>query len=342
MREAAVMKNKALHIVQEAINQGYFPMASVSVFTARENLFRFALGGVREETLFDVASLTKIATSTQVLHFIDQGRLKLDDRIVDLLPDLLGSVELKERLKDVTIQRLLLHTASLPDWYPTYADGRDFPVMMKAAIFSMPPVEGMEYSDLNFMLLGKLLERLSGLPLDQCLQQHLVKPLNLGQMCYCPDEGQDIAPSSYGNPIEENMSREKGLGFERWRPHEPLVGQVNDGNAWYYFGGVAGHAGIFANSLAYERLAQHYMRTDSALLLQSMQELAPTRGLGWQVNDLYPHGCGHTGFTGTSIFLSREKDIGCVLLANRLFYRHSNEHSTHDIRRALHRALVEG
>lgn len=334
------LREQVTDILEGAIRDGYFPSASVSVFTSGGPLFQLAFGQASVGTLFDVASLTKIATSTQVLMAVEEGLLRLDSRLVDLLPDTLGDPELRERLQPVTVERLLLHNASLPAWYPTYTDGRDFPLMIKTAIFSKPPIEGVEYSDLNFILLGKVLERIHGLRLDGCLREKLVDPLKLGHMCYCPDPSWDIAPSSYGNPNEEEMIAGLSLRFDRWRSHEPLRGQVNDGNAWYYFGGISGHAGIFADAEAYGRLARHYMTSGSPLLIRSMSEQAPTRGLGWQVGELYPCGCGHTGFTGTSVYLSRELDVGCVLLANRLFYPHRNERSTHDIRRALHQAVA--
>ena len=105
--------------------------------------------------------------------------------------------------------------------------------------------------------------------------------------------------------------------------------------------GVSGHAGIFADAAAYEALLLLYLNTTSPLLISSLEEHAPTRGLGWQKSDLYPFGCGHTGFTGTSVYLSKEKNIGCVLLTNRLFYPDRNTHLTHDARRALHTLLAD-
>lgn len=342
MRNPSILRQKVAGILEKAILDGYFPSAVLSVFSPEGPHFRLCRGDAREGTLFDLASLTKIATATQVLQCVEGGAFALSDCITRLLPDVLGDPALQQRLQGVTVSRLLTHTASLPDWYPTYADGRDFPVMFKAAVFSKPPQEGVVYSDLGFILLGKLLERFRGKPLHRCLQEDLVAPLNLGRMGYIPEICQDIAPTGYGNPSEEVMCQSLGLAYSRFRPHEALRGQVHDGNAWYYFGGVAGHAGIFSDVAALEALGRHYLISDSPLLRAAMQEQAPGRGLGWQTGELYPKGCGHTGFTGTSLYLSRKLGIGCVLLANRLYYPQGNEKPTNDIRRALHLAVAEG
>ena len=334
------LKTEMRSTVRQYQDAGYFPSAVVSVCTKEGRLFRFAVGDVKETTLFDVASLTKIATSTLILLAIEEGLLSLESKLLTLMPKLGEDEGLRNRLGPITVFQLLTHTSGLPDWYPFYADGRAFALVLKAACYGKPEEE-MVYSDLNFMLLGKVLEKIYGLPLETCLEEKLIKPFGLHGMGYKPQELPDIAPSSYGNPIEERMCRELGLSFTAWRPHVPLNGEVNDGNAYYYFGGVSGHAGIFSNTDAYEKLLMMYLNTASPLLLSSLQEHAPTRGLGWQVSDMYPEGCGHTGFTGTSLYLSRTLNIGCVIFTNRLFYPHENPNPTHDLRRAMHKLLAQ-
>ncbi len=329
-----------LQLLKRYQGEGYFPDAVLSVCRKDGNLYRQKAGAVHETTLFDVASLTKIATSTMVLLAIEEGRMSLESELLSLLPELGQDEALRERLSGITVSMLLTHTSTLPDWYPFYIDGREFPLVLKAACLNTK-VNEMVYSDINFILLGKVLERLHGLPLDSCLEEKLVVPYHLGRMMYRPKFTENIAPSSWGNPIEEDMCRERGLTFSGWRPHTPLRGEVNDGNAHYYFNGVSGHAGIFADAAAYEALLLLYLNTSSPLLISSMEEHAPTRGLGWQKSDLYPFGCGHTGFTGTSVYLSKEKNIGCVLFTNRLFYPDRNTHLTHDARRALHTLLAD-
>ena len=322
---------------------GYFPSACVRVFTARRTLACCCVGEAREDSLFDVASLTKIATAAQVLLLIDGGGLSLDDAIADRLPALRESAFLRERLEGVTLYRLLTHTSSLPAWYPFYTRaGEDFYTALEYALAHTQASEGVTYSDLNFMLLGKLLEAARGKPLARCLREDLAQPLGLSNIFYRPDAALPIVPSSYGNPIEEEMCRERGLAFGGFRPRDRAVrGEANDGNCHYYFGGEAGHAGIFADALAYERLCRFFMTAGSPLLLRAQREQpdAPGRGLGLQTGISYPHGCGHTGFTGTGIYFSRERDIGAVSFTNRLYYPEANENATWEFRRALHEAV---
>ncbi len=322
-------------------DRGYFPSASVSVFGARETFFAATYGPATEATVYDVASLSKIATATQVLHAVSVGLFSLEDRILALLPVLAADALTRERLRDVTVFTLLTHTSGIADWYPFYAEQGDFPAVLSIALARTPRVSGMVYSDLNFMILGKLLEAVHSLPLDACLEKNLVAPLGLGRMTYRPDLAWDIAPSCYGNPIEEEMCRERGIAFGGFRPHTAVRGEANDGNAFYYFGGAAGSAGVFADVAAYRKLCQFYMTTDDQLFIRAQEECAPGRGLGFQVSDMYPEGCGHTGFTGTSIYISRKLGVGAVAFTNRLYYTEKNPNATNDFRRALHRLLAD-
>ena len=320
---------------------GYFPAAAVRVFDREKTLAVYCAGDCREDSLFDVASLTKIATATMILRWIADGTLALSDTLDALFPEIARDEYLRARLDGVTLFQLLTHTATITPWFPLYSRrGEDFWHVFRFALQNTPRVEGMEYSDLNFMLLGRLCERLSGLPLADCLQKKLVEPLGLGRMMFHPPVGADVVPSSYDNRIEMNMCAERGIAFDGFRPlHTPVAGTVNDGNAHYFFHGCAGHAGIFAEPEAYERLCRYYMNAREDVLRQAQLEQAPTRGLGLQTGVSYPHGCGHTGFTGTSIYFSAEHNIGVVAFTNRLFYDHPNPNMTGDFRRALHEAV---
>ena len=322
---------------------GYFPSACVRVFNKRETLACACVGEAREDSLFDAASLTKIATSLQILRLISNGVLSLDEEILSALPGLREDAFLRKRLAGVTLRRLLTHTSSLPDWYPFYTlENRDFFTGLSYVLSHTEGTEGMVYSDLNFMLLGKVLEQARRKPLEKCLREDLVLPLGLGNMTYLPDQCLPIVPSSYGNPIEERMCRERNLAFASFRPvSRPVRGEVNDGNAHYYFGGVSGHAGIFADAAAWERLCRFCMNSGDPLIIaaQKEQPVAPGRGLGFQTGMSYPHGCGHTGFTGTGIYFSSSHDVGVVSLTNRLFYPKENPNATWEFRRALHEAV---
>ncbi|MBQ9210777.1 MAG: serine hydrolase [Clostridia bacterium] len=318
---------------------GYFSDASVRVFDDEKSLCTACVGQAKEDSWFDVASLTKIATATQVLHLIQQGRLSLETRLMDHLTEIAERPSLAEKMNGITLRQLLTHTSHLPAWFPFYSElGKDFFEVLEIALDREGLVEGMVYSDLNFMLLGKLLERLGGKPLARCLQEDLVEPYHLGGMTYLPEGSLDLIPSSYGNPIERDMCAERGITFDGFRPEEAILrGEVNDGNSWYYFGGVSGHAGIFAQTEAYARLCQLYLRSTDPMMIDAQREQpgAPGRGLGLQTGLSYPHGCGHTGFTGTGIYFSRELNIGVVSFTNRLFVRQKCEGQTWEYRRVL-------
>ena len=330
-------------IVDRYHRQGYFPDACVRVFNSRETLASACAGSADPASLFDVASLTKIATATQVLLLVSRGALSRHDRAADLFPPIAKNAFLNRRMGQVTLYQLLTHTSTLPDWYPFYSrKGEDFYSVLEYALAHTEPTCGMVYSDLNFMLLGVLLEGVRGKPLPRCLEEDLAVPLGLGEMLYRPKETRNIIPSCFGNPIEMDMCAERGISFDGFRPlGVSVAGTVNDGNCHYFFQDAAGHAGIFATAEAYQKLCQFYLNTDDALLLEAQREQksAPGRGIGLQTGILYPHGCGHTGFTGTSIYFSREYDVGVVAFTNRLYFKERNQHNLMDFRRALHEAM---
>lgn len=335
-----LLKVDLIAITEDFKSRGYFPSATVSVTDKDRTLFTFSLGEAQNDSLYDLASVSKICTSTMILLAIEEKRLSLDTPLLSVLPEFENGEGLHERLKDVTVFRLLTHTAGLPDWYPFYADGRDFVTALSAACKGTH-VEGVVYSDLGFMLLGRVLERLYGQPLQAVLQEKLAEPYHLKHLTYLPDAALPIMPSSYGNPIEEEMCAARGLSFAGFRPHTPIRGQVNDGNTHYYLNGVSGHAGVFAPAEALNGLIRLYLNTHSPLLIDAMREHAPTRGLGFQVNDMYPMGCGHTGFTGTAFYIGSLRGIGCTALTNRLCYTEPTPRMTNDFRRALFKATAD-
>lgn len=325
--------------------EGYFPSASIHVFDREKTLCAVQFGDATDASWFDVASLTKIATATQILLLAESGALDLCAPVILYFSELQEDSFLRMRFEGITVIHLLTHTSTLPAWYPFYAHRElSFFEVLKKALQFEKPAEGVVYSDLNFILLGKLIERMRGKPLEQCLQEDLVRPLSLGDMTYRPGTALPVIPSSYGNDIEMDMCRSRGIAFDGFRPlDQPICGETNDGNAHYYFHGVSGHAGLFARPEAYERLCQFYMNTTLPLLMEAQREqpFSPTRGLGFQLGPSYPYGCGHTGFTGTGIWFSREKNVGVVSFTNRLFFRQRKpDCPIGDFRRALHECVL--
>jgi len=308
------------------------------------------------DTLFDLASVTKVmATTFAIMLLVDDGALDLDAPVSRYLPDFgaagahggNGSPD----KRDITLRQLLTHRAGLSQWQPIYyfADDpegayafiRDFPLAWQ-------PGAERHYSDLGFMLLGVLVERVSGQPLDRFLNERLYGPLGLATTGFRPaadgfaaptppadDAAGRFAATSHGNPFEHHMVHEPDFGYrididpdswDGWRRYT-LVGEVNDGNAFHAFGGVAGHAGLFSDAADLQVLLQlllnrgeydgtRYLR--AATVDEFLTSTGDGQALGWQVPDYLPAGSfAHAGFTGTWVAGIPARDTAIVLLTNR-------------------------
>lgn len=332
--------SRAEAVVRDFHARGYYPSAVCQVFNARETLCRFAVGEAREDSWFDLASVSKIVCATMLFSLMDEGRLSPED---EALPYLEGAGEATHaRLAGVTLRSLLTHTSGIVPWYPFYADGRPFFASLEHVLATTPVEKGMAYSDLNFMLLGLIFSRVSGLSLREGLERYLRRDLGVCEMAYGPVEASLCVPSCFGNQIEKEMCRERGMRFDGWREDGvPVRGTCNDGNAFYYWHGASGHAGVFATADALTRLCQFYMNTEKPAFVRAMEEDVCGRGLAFAKGDVFPDGCGHSGFTGTSIYFSRAHNIGAVLLTNRLCRTSSAPANMQDARRALHNALLD-
>ena len=322
--------------------EGYYPSAVCHVFNETDTLYRKAFGDVTENTWFDLASVSKIICTTMLLCLMDEGKLTPEDKILSHLPvEKMGAATLA-RLESVTVYQLLTHTSGIVPWFPFYSDGREFYTVLERVLSSTKVEEGMAYSDLNFMLLAQIFTHISGLSLREGLDTY-IKPIVGSEIAYGPMADPSIcAPTCYGNQIEQRMCAERNLTFDGWRPNGVEVrGSCNDGNAHYYWGGASGHAGIFATSTALMKLCQFYLTTDKPAFLRAMEETTFDRGLGFDKTNVFPDGCGHTGFTGTSIWISREHHLGAVILTNK-FHRMEGEPpgSSHEFRRAVHYGLI--
>src|SRR5829696_855350 len=315
-------------VVERGIKAGGYPGAAVVVgrkgATVWEKGFgRMAWGYdegsvVPERTIYDLASLTKVVgTTTAVMILFDEGKLRLDDRVVQYIPEFGGGA------KDaVTIRMLLEHRSGLPA-------GRDLwrlastPEEARAAVISTPlfapPGQYVEYSDLGADMLGFIVEAVSGEKLDRFLDARVFGPLEMSDTRFRPDgslRGR-IAPTELNPP----------RGY-------PLRGEVHDENA-YALGGVAGHAGLFSTASDLSIFAQMLLNggsyngtrivADSTVRLFT-RRAAGTRALGWDTcagkgscgTYLSPTAYGHTGFTGTSLWIDPEREMFVVLLTNRV------------------------
>jgi CubicO group peptidase (beta-lactamase class C family) len=295
-------------------------------------------------TLFDIASLTKVTvTTTAIMLLVDQGKLSVDDPVSRFLPEF-GSRD----KKDMKIRHLLTHTAGLYEWYPMYyisSNKKESYLLIDILPLKYPIGRGRHYSDLGFVLLGEIIELISGLSLEQFAQQNIFLPLGMNHTLFNPKaKGRvsNIAATSFGNPYEKRMVHDSTLGFQvkgidpdhwnGWRTYL-LKGEVNDGNAWYANGGISGAAGLFSTAadlqILVDMLMNRGMSAGRQFITEKTVELFLTmdnfrNGLGWAMDpeSSYmknaPAGSfGHTGFTGTSIVAVPKYGVSVILLINR-------------------------
>lgn len=358
----------AFAVVQRGVEGGAFAGAVAAVGRGDEVVVR-AFGHaalqpervpMRADTLFDLASLTKVvATTPAVLRLVEQGAFSLDAPVADLLPEFTD--------RRVTVRHLLTHTSGLPAWLPLYLDQRGLPAYLRA-IGRLPleqaPGERVVYSDLGFILLGAIVARVTGQSLPDFCRTAVFEPLGMRETGWLPQVPRArIAATEEGNRTEMEMAGLRAAEFDRWR-QEILWGEVNDGNAHYGLGGVAGHAGLFGTAQDLALYALAWLRGGRPILSPPTVQLATrnltpapgeARGLGWQkppqeTLPSRPHSCGellsdsafgHTGFTGTSLWIDPEKQLFIILLTNRLHpVRHRKGPDLFALRPAFHNAVV--
>ena len=317
-------------VVERGIKAGGYPGAAVVVGRKGAVVWQKGFGHLgwtkdaasvtADSSIYDLASLTKVVgTTTAVMILFDEGKLRLDDSVVKFIPEFTGGG------KDaVTIRQLLEHRSGLPA-------GRDLwriahsPEEARAAVIATnleaAPGTRYEYSDLGADMLGFVVERISGQTLDQFLAARVFGPLGMKDTRFRPDASLRgrIAPTEINPP----------RGY-------PLRGEVHDENA-YALGGVAGHAGLFSTASDLAIFAQMMLNggefngtrivADSTVkLFTTRAKGAGTRALGWDTCD-GEYGCGkymdeqsygHTGYTGTSLWIDPDNRMFVILLTNRV------------------------
>lgn len=301
------------------------------------------LGVPREmstDTAFDLASITKVAATTvAVLKLVDDGLVSLDEPAANHLPALARGEKGR-----ITLRHLLTHRAGLAEWQPTYLHAQDRESALahvQSAELRYPVGAGRHYSDLGFMLLGAVVEAVTGQRLDHYVADRIHRPLGMSSTLFNPppDMHARIAATSRGNAYEFRMI-ETGSPhppaadprtFAGWRDY-PLVGEVNDGNAWHAFGGVAGHAGLFGTAQDLAVLGQTLINDGrhGTTMLASANMVAAFlhepydsgQAVGFLGDRLSVVGAtggyGHSGFTGTEFLFDPQRELVAVLLTNRL------------------------
>lgn len=335
-------------LVRAAIREGAFPGAALAVGTRDSVLYLQGYGRLTwsaaspavspESTLYDLASVTKvIATTTAAMMLVDRGLLVLDAPVARYVPEFDGP-----GTAPITVRELLTHTsglrADLPiDMIRGAADAATLLGLVYRETPRVAPGSRVLYSDLNAVLLGEVVRRASGTPLDGFLAREIAGPLALKETRFHPPRG--------------FLGRTAPTGV--WRGH-PVAGVVNDPTG-AKLGGVAGNAGLFSSARDVARFAQFMLRggraSDGRALVRAETVHAFTaraayfggssesRGLGWQTvptgervssagSRFGPRSFGHTGWTGTSLWIDPDRGLFVVLLTNRAFAPRSRQSFT--------------
>lgn len=355
-------------MLRNRIEAGDFPSSVYLVAERGATIFADALGDAAREpehhaatldTIFDLASLTKpLVTGLLSALLVERGALKLDARVADHLSefDLAGKSE-------ITIRHLLTHSSGLPAWQPIYLIAKDKADAL-AAIAQLPleysPGERVIYSDLGFIVLGYLLQDLTGESLPDLARVEIFEPLKLRNTFFNPAAATrtGVAACETGNAYERHMCERDFARQEyaTWRSGV-IWGEVHDGNA-HFLGGAAGHAGLFSNATETLRLASQFigeqselLNTETCLLFQQNMTagLNEARSFAWQLAatkdstagpGLPPEAFGHTGFTGTSCWVDAKRQRVFILLTNRTHARQLPFANINGVRREFHSLAV--
>jgi serine-type D-Ala-D-Ala carboxypeptidase len=319
---------------------------------------------MKTSTIFDLASVTKVmATTAALMLLVDRGQVDVDAPVSRYLPDFTGP-----HLDSITVRHLLQHSSGLVQWQPLYyhaGNSAETYGVIRRMPLGWRVGEARHYSDLGFMLLGYIVKRVSGRPLDRFLQQDLYRPLGLRSTAFNPRARgfRDFAATEQGNVYERHMVYDSTFGYRYrgdptawngWRQYV-LNGEVDDGNAFYANGGVAGHAGLFSTaadlSVLLDLLNNRGARGGRQYIRSETVDQFLTRDryenyLGWQApRDLPAGSFSHTGFTGTYVLGVPTYKLSIVLLTNRQNMGADARGYFPDIgplQRAVSKAIVDG
>ncbi|RLE81298.1 MAG: hypothetical protein DRJ51_04100 [Thermoprotei archaeon] len=339
----------------KAICEKHFPGATLLIARRGGIVYYKAFGHsvtnpleieMRRDAIFDVASLTKVVvTTTLIMQLVERGCISLSDPLAEYLPEFRGHGR-----EDVRIFHLLTHTSGLPSWAPLYLTCKSpeevYDYVLKSVKLQYPPGKRIVYSDLGYILLGYLIERVLEEKLDKVASDMIFKPLGMRHTMY--------------NPPPELRERIAATEYCKFRKRV-IWGEVHDENA-YAMGGVSGHAGLFTTAYDLARFAQMMLNEG---VLEGTRILSPIsvrtitqekvfdgeerRALGWTMR-IPGHYCsggdlisekayGHTGFTGVSMWIDPPLELFVIFLTNCVHYGRENKAILKD-RPRLHNMII--
>lgn len=325
----AALSDKVTSVLQKGLADAAFPGAVAVIGNRQGILVEHSVGSLDRadptrpdaHTLWDMASLTKVVALTSVLMtLVEERRLQLDAPVQRYIPEFTG--KWKSR---VTVRHLLTHSSGLPSWRPLYKEASspaDAVALAIATPLDTTPGVRMVYSDLGAIILTEIAKRLAKSPLDRYAAKKIFTPLGMMETFFRPDSSL--------------RSRTAPTEIDPWRQRH-LRAEVHDENA-FALGGVSGHAGLFSTANDLARLARAYLnggtldgrRIWSQRTIEQFTRVQNPalshRALGWETANgsnsggrfMSPYAFGHTGFTGTSIWVDPANDIFVILLSNRV------------------------
>ena len=348
----------AHRVLLEAIEERAFPGAAYGVLLRGEILTIGAAGRftydpadmrVRPETIFDMASVSKvIATTAMAMRLWQSGQLDLDEPIGARLPEF----SLDPAKRNITARMLLAHSSGLPAYERLFERCHSSAELLAACLqmpLEAPPETQTVYSDIGFILLGHLLEVIAGESINHYCPREIFAPLEMTSTLYCPPSelSPSIPPTAIDSPIR----------------HRVLQGEVHDDNC-YVLGGVSGHAGIFSNVADTLRFAACILRGGAPIfqpqivssfaaphVLSNCASGQHPRALGWDIPSppsssgqfFSAHSVGHLGYTGTSLWIDLDRQLAVVLLTNHTFPGNQSDgvsKQIQQVRPRFHNALI--
>jgi len=344
------------HIMEDAVADSAWPGGVLMIGHGDDIVFHEAVGyhtydkkiKTKKDDIFDLASISKvIGTTSAVMKLVETGQLSLDDLAVKYVPQLKGPDEINTELKKtITIRHLLTHTAGFEPFRLFYemdcsVEAR-WDSVFQSELQTKPGVKTV-YSDIGLMVMGKIVESITGMPQDKYLEKILFSPLKMNDTGYKPDPSllERIVPTEIKNG-------------------ELIHGYVHDENT-HSLGGVAGHAGLFSTAPDLSRFCRMMLhegtlegvkifKPETIKLFTTRVDPNSSRSLGWDTPEgessggiyISPHSFGHTGYTGTSLWVDAENNVYVILLTNAVHPNRNYKYPNYfEWRQLLHSAAYE-
>ena len=352
MAERNCRFERAYWVLEEAIEAQAFPGCAFGVLAGGRVELLDALGrftyemdapAVRPETIFDVASLTKVVTTTSAaMLLVERGRLDVDQRVGEILPGFLDGRAANDPVRRVTVRHLLAHSSGLPGIVEFFRTEKTADSLLRSCLglkLEAEPGTRAEYSDPGFILLGKAIEAVTSEGLGAWTLREIFEPLGMSSTRFCPvnETRTSIPPTE----IDQNFRGRR------------IQGEVQDENA-SVLGGVAGHAGLFSSvgdllRFSVAVIEGRLFRPETVRMFADRQgPEGSSRALGWDTPSepsssgryFSPRSIGHLGFSGCSLWIDLEAEVAVVLLTNRTWPDRSSL-LIRQVRPAFHDAVRE-